>query len=140
MIFSETSATSNQPAVVSPQRHRGQDKGAVEFSGDLINSARGRNAPSVLHAAAQAVPPRRGTSPGGAEGVSRPRGRNAPSVLRAAAIMPFCLPCGVVTTLLFALRNDTWVGNPSGPSGHLPCKAEEFSLGRTSGGKQFVSC
>ena len=83
MIFSETSATSNQPAVVSPQRHRGQDKGAVEFSGDLINSARGRNAPSVLHAAAQAVPPRRGTSPGGAEGVSRPRGRNAPSVRRA---------------------------------------------------------
>ena len=47
MIFSETSATSNQPAVVSPQRHRGQDKGAVEFSGDLINSARGRNAPFV---------------------------------------------------------------------------------------------
>ena len=107
MIFSETSATSNQPAVVSPQRHRGQDKGAVEFSGDLINSARGRNAPSVR---------------------------------RAAAIMPFCLPCGVVTTLLFPLRNDTWAGNPSGPAGHLPCKTEEFSLGRTSGGKQFVSC
>ena len=32
----------------------------------------------------------------------------------------------VVTALLFTLRNDTWVGNPSGPPGHLPCKAEEF--------------
>ena len=30
--------------------------------------------------------------------------------------------------VLFAMRNDTWVGNPSGPAGHLPCKAEEFCL------------
>ena len=30
--------------------------------------------------------------------------------------------------LLFPLRNDTWVGNPSGSSSHLPCKAEEFFL------------
>ena len=35
---------------------------------------------------------------------------------------------GGVTTLLFALRNDTWVGNPSGSSSHLPYKAEEFFL------------
>ena len=26
--------------------------------------------------------------------------------------------------VLFPLRNDTWVGNPSGSSSHLPCKAE----------------
>ena len=26
------------------------------------------------------------------------------------------------------MRNDTWVGNPSGPAGHLPYKAEEFFL------------
>ena len=31
-----------------------------------------------------------------------------------------------------------WVGNPSGPSGHLPCKAEEFSSGRTSNGLQCI--
>ena len=34
----------------------------------------------------------------------------------------------VVTTLLFPLRNDTWVGTPSGSSSPLPCKAEEFFL------------
>ena len=28
--------------------------------------------------------------------------------------------------VLFPLRDDTWVGNPSGSSSHLPCKAEEF--------------
>ncbi len=33
-----------------------------------------------------------------------------------------------VTPLLFPLRNDTWVGNPSGSLSHLPCKAEEFFL------------
>ena len=66
--------------------------------------------------ASQGDEPRRGG------GGSHPRGRNAPSVRRAAAIMPFCFPCGVVTTLLFALRNDTWVGNPSGSSSHLPYK------------------
>ena len=33
-----------------------------------------------------------------------------------------------IMAVLFAMRNDTWVGNPSGPAGHLPCKAEEFCL------------
>ena len=33
-----------------------------------------------------------------------------------------------VTALLFPLRNDTWVENPSGSSSHLPYKAEEFFL------------
>ena len=33
-----------------------------------------------------------------------------------------------VTTLLFPSRNDTWAGNPSGSSSHLPYKAEEFCL------------
>ncbi len=42
----------------------------------------------------------------------------------------------VVTTLLFLSRNDTWVGNPSGSSSHLPCKAEEFFSARESDGKQ----
>ena len=56
------------------------------------------------------------------------RGRNAPFVSLAAAIM----------AVLFAMRNDTCMGNPSGPSGHLPCKAEEFASGRTSDGKQCV--
>ena len=37
----------------------------------------GRNDPFVLHAAAKTVPPRRGTSPEGAEGVSRPRCHSA---------------------------------------------------------------
>ena len=30
------------------------------------------------------------------------------------------------------------MGNPSGPAGHLPYKAEEFSCGRTSDGKQRI--
>ena len=30
--------------------------------------------------------------------------------------------------VLFPLRDDTWVGNPSGSSSHLLCKAEEFFL------------
>ena len=47
-----------------------------------------------------------------------------------------CFPCGVVTPLLFSLRNDTCMGNPSGPAGHLPYKAEEFCL-RTD--KLFVA-
>ena len=46
------------------------------------------------------------------------RGRNDPSVRLAAAIM----------AVLFPLRNDTWVENPSGSSSHLPYKAEEFFL------------
>ena len=48
--------------------------------------------------ASQGDKPRRGG------GGLTPTGRNAPSVRRAAAIMPFCFPCGVVTTLLFPLR------------------------------------
>ena len=30
--------------------------------------------------------------------------------------------------VLFPVRNDTCMGNPSGPAGHLPYKAEEFCL------------
>ena len=44
----------------------------------------------------------------------------------------------VVTALLFPLRNDTWVGNPSGSSSHLPCKAEEFFSAWASDGKQGI--
>ena len=53
-------------------------------------------------------------------------GHNGRFVPLAAAIM----------AVLFAMRNDTWVGNPSGPSGHLPYEAEEFCL-RTD--KLFVA-
>ena len=54
------------------------------------------------------------------------RGRNDPFVSLAAAIM----------AVLFPLRNDTWVGNHSGSSSHLPCKAEEFFSARASDGEQ----
>ena len=43
-----------------------------------------------------------------------------------------------VTPILFPLGNDTWVGNPSGSSGHLPCKAEEFFSGQASDGKLCI--
>ena len=52
----------------------------------------------------------------GAEGVSHPR---------SATPLLFAMRRGV-TALLFPLRNDTWVENPSGSSSHLPYKAEEF--------------
>ena len=41
--------------------------------------------------------------------------------------------------LLFPLRNDTWVGDPSGSSSHLPCKAEEFFSphGQVTGSRAF---
>ena len=57
------------------------------------------------------------------------RGRNDPFVSPAAAIMP----------VLFPLRNDTWVGNPSGSSSPLPCKAEEFCLRTDSSTASFKS-
>ena len=40
--------------------------------------------------------------------------------------------------VLFPLRNDTWVGTPSDPAGHLPCKAEEFFSAWASDGKQGI--
>ena len=61
--------------------------------------------------------------------VRHAEGRNDPFVSLAAAIMAVLFAMRrVITTLLFPLRNDTWVGKPSGSSSHLPCKAEEFFL------------
>ena len=48
---------------------------------------RNSHARSAACRTAKTVPPCRGTSPEGAEGVSRPRGRNDPFVCHAAAIM-----------------------------------------------------
>ena len=50
--------------------------GRSEFDGDLMNSAQGRYDPFVHHADGKTVPPCRGTSPEGAEGVSRPQEHN----------------------------------------------------------------
>ena len=66
------------------------------------------------------VPPRRGTSPEGAEGVSRPQGRNDSFVCHAAAIMAVLFAMWVVTTLLCAMRNGNVGGKPLRPCGPPP--------------------
>ena len=66
------------------------------------------------------VPPRRGTSPEGAEGVSRPQGRNDSFVCHAAAIMAVLFAMWVVTTLLCAMRDDSVGGKPLRPFGPPP--------------------
>ena len=89
----------------------------LNFSGDLTNSA--RDVTTLFSPCGwQNCPASQGDEPRRGGGGLTPTGAYPPSVRLAAAIMAVLSP----------LRNDTWAGNPSGSSSHLPCKAEEFCL------------
>ena len=79
--------------------------GQSKFDGDLINSARGR-----YDRASQGDEPRRGG------GGSRPREHNTGHIR------------GQHKRVGKRGKSLLCMGNPSGPAGHLPCRAEEFCL------------
>ena len=66
-----------------------------------------------------------------------PKGRRGSHTHAAIMAVLFAMR-RVVMAVLFPSRNDTWVGNPSGSSSHLPYKAEEFFLRTGSDGKQGI--
>ena len=80
----------------------------------FVRHAKGRSDPFVCHADAKTVPPRRGTNPEGAEWVSRP-------------LAPGCIH-GQHKRAGKRGKSLLCTGNPSGPGGRIPYKAEVFCL------------